>query len=256
MHKGAAPPWSPQRAAARCIVQATVIEREAVSRLDRRDHSGARDALREVLSTLNSARQYDSDAGVEGDLRRVGACLHEVYGCQYKREGSSYVETCPVKLGRIPFGSSIGGSAASICSICGKSGLDCPHLPGHVYDGVEARFLDGMCNICCEENGCDHTVGSVYNDVICRRVITRLDLDHIALVAEPDDPQARLNAVLVPPEVVNRLADDMGPEGRAALRAGRLNLLCHECVSGPEADRLWPVAKRVGVRPERYFLDW
>lgn len=84
--------------------------------------------------------------------------------CSYTPDGEDYKQECPVALGHIRAGMSVGAIIdESECSICGQDPWICPHIPGRTYDGEDAV-----------------------------RIITKATFLEVSFVDRPDMPDARI----------------------------------------------------------------
>lgn len=104
--------------------------------------------------------------------------------CLFSRSGIDYTQKCPVDIGHLRLGVSVGMTIREAeCSICGLDPEDCLHIPGRMYDGED-----------------------------CYRIIKRADLDHVAIVKRPDFPDARLTQRPVSTDdLVNALGSGFAP---------------------------------------------
>jgi hypothetical protein len=125
---------------------------------------GARelDAVRETLHRYRT----DPDSATDDDLRRLRVrarhaidslddepefdLAHETLDevgryvrttrpelCIFTEDGTDFVRDCPVDLGHIRLGMSVGVEVEeSVCSVCGKDPWTCAHVPGQTYDGM------------------------------------------------------------------------------------------------------------------------
>lgn len=101
--------------------------------------------------------------------------------CQFARSGVNYTQKCPVDVGHLRLGVSVGMIVReSECSICGLDPEDCFHVSGRAYDGED-----------------------------CYRIIKRADLDHVAIVRRPDFHDARLTER---PVSTDKLIDLLGAD--------------------------------------------
>lgn len=126
-----------------------VLRREARAAIDRLDDDPLFD---EAHETLDEVGHY---------IRQTRPHL-----CLLSEDGTDFKQECPVALGHIRLGFSVGIEIEeSRCSICGIDPWQCPHIPGEVYDG--------------------QPVG---------RVITKAKPFEVSLVARPDFPDARITS--------------------------------------------------------------
>ncbi len=97
------------------------------------------------------------------------------FGCIIPETNEGMLIACPIKISTMGAGQ-FGFSPAFFikeaeCSICGKNILDdsCGHIPGETYEGKQ-----------------------------CLNIIHKVDIDHIALVKNPKDPNAKITALTIP----------------------------------------------------------
>jgi hypothetical protein len=126
------------------------------------------DRARRALRTLRSAMDHLEDTEHFDEAHRVldvaGRRVRVQFGCSVTFSNGQYWDDCPVSLAHSRIGMSIGGVVEEAeCSICGSNPYDCPHVTGRMYDGRA-----------------------------CVRILKRIDLDHIALVSRPAQPDARI----------------------------------------------------------------
>lgn len=179
---------------------------------------------RRALSSMRSAFNWSNrDTDILEELHRVGRVVHDEFGCQVTFRGNQYWKDCPVVLSHVPFGFSIGGSATKRCSICGQDPLDCTHIRGKEYENVRCSKQFCGCNICFREK-CEHVAGEFYNKVQARHIITKMDLDHVAIVSKPADPDACMTTISIDKQQILSEVDSLRLEwGQTAY--------CNHCVS-------------------------
>jgi hypothetical protein len=116
-------------------------------------------------------------------------------GCELPYEEGSYQLKCPVALAHVRIGISIGAIIEeSECSICGDDPDNCIHISGREYDGER-----------------------------CATVVMKARLEHAALVARPDFPDARVTAMPMPMDYIrSELGESFVP--------GTI-LFCDRCLS-------------------------
>lgn len=120
-----------------------------------------RDA-RAAIDRLDDAPEF---ALAHSVLDEVGALVRRVrpHLCLLAARGDNFAQECPVDLGHIRLGLSVGFEIEeSHCSICLGDLWECPHLPGETYDGQPVV-----------------------------RVITKANLIETSIVDRPDFPDAR-----------------------------------------------------------------
>lgn len=115
--------------------------------------------------------------------------------CAFEYEDGHYTQTCPVSLAHNRLGMSIGGVIReSQCSICGEDPEDCSHVSGRTYGGE-----------------------------VCVRIIHKFDLDHVALVATPDFPDARIMSAPVDLSDIKSVLGDVFVPG--------MTVTCDRCLT-------------------------
>jgi hypothetical protein len=120
--------------------------RAAIDRLD--DHP----RFDEAHATLDEVGQY---------IRRNRPHL-----CFLAEAGTDFAQECPIALGHIRMGFSVGMEIEeSYCSICGLDLWQCPHVPGEIYNGEPVV-----------------------------RVISRAKLFEVSIVDRPDFADARITS--------------------------------------------------------------
>jgi hypothetical protein len=195
--------------------------------LQSKGDSKAESVMRTSLQYLRNAYHLSSeDPKISVLLHQSGKFIHDNFGCQVRMEGTTYYEECPVLLSHVKYGFSVGGSAISICSICGKDPWECEHIKGFKYDGVIAKKISGYCNICGQE-ACDHQLGEIYNNAEAVHIITEMKLDHVSLVERPANPLARITMYTLGPEDILKALPD---SEKASFKPGVTVIHCHHCV--------------------------
>jgi hypothetical protein len=122
-----------------------------------------RQDARAAIDRLDDEPEFD-DAHVT--LDEVGKLVRSTRAhlCILTEQGEDFTQDCPVALGHIRVGLSIGAEIEeSHCSICERDLWECPHVPGQEYDGQSVT-----------------------------RVITKARLFDVSLVDRPDFPDARI----------------------------------------------------------------
>lgn len=189
--------------------------------------SQAEETMRTSLQNLRNAFHIAADEPELGILlHQRGKIIHDIFGCRLKMAGNTYYEECPVILSHAKYGFSIGGSADEICNICGLDPWDCEHIRGYKHNGVVARKISNVCNICLREN-CNHLVGKIYDNVEVVHIITKIKLDHVSLVENPAEPLARILKYTLGPDDINKLLPD---SEKSQFVPGMTIIHCHHCV--------------------------
>ncbi len=163
-------------------------------------------------------------------MHKLGKIIHDRFGCPLKFSGTNYYNYCPVDLSHVDFGFSWGGEESIICSICGKDPIDCDHIPCGKYNHVICDVIRGHCNICWEEKDrCPHIIGKYYDNVEAIGITIDMKPTHVAMVSDPADPFARIQARPV-------LKDDFWSNFKKWPRYQRKNFVygtspvyCHHC---------------------------
>lgn len=189
----------------------------------------AESLLRSALANMRRAYLWDDRNPLDfRELHRLGLEIHDRFGCQLPFHNGAYHEECPVLLAHSRLGFSIGGTGESLCSICGESPFECPHVTGETYDEVEARRLGSFCNICLAESGCEHEIEATYDGVEAIRIVTQYRLDEISLVEEPANPDAViLSRTLTDDDIRSQLPK----EEQGLFTCGETPIFCHHCAS-------------------------
>jgi hypothetical protein len=147
--------------------------------------------------------------------------------------GSTYYQECPVALSHSQLGLSIGGSADSICNICGVDPWNCDHIKGYKYDGVVMRKITGVCNICTKEK-CDHQVDQIYDNVMAFHFLINLKMDEVSLVKNPANPLARIHSYTLSAEEIR---EALPKNQRASFVPGETIINCDHCVDCDGEDK-------------------
>lgn len=187
----------------------------------------AESLLRSALANMRRAYLWDHRNPRDfRELHRLGLEIHDRFGCQLPFHDGAYHEECPVLLAHSSLGFSIGGTGESLCSICGESPFDCPHVTGETYDAVEARRVESLCNICLAESGCEHEIGATYDGVEAVRIVTQYRLDEISLVEEPANPDA---VILTRTLTDGEIRSQLPKQQQDLFRYGETTISCHHC---------------------------
>lgn len=132
------------------------------------DYVALRRAARAAIDRLDDEPEFDE---AHETLDEVGSLVRENRPrlCFLQSKDDDFVQTCPVALGHVRLGFSVGMEIEeSHCSICKRDLWECPHVPGQTYDG--------------------HPVS---------RVITKAKLFEVSVVSRPDFADARITERLV-----------------------------------------------------------
>jgi len=159
-------------------------------------------------------------------LHKIGARIHDQFGCTVPLRDGTYSVECPVLLSHARGGFSVGGSAQSTCSICGQDSLTCPHQNGHRYDHVLARRVSSaLCNICGEQD-CHHVQGTTYDGVRAFSIITEMRIDEVSLVDRPANPLAVIERYTLSASDVSSM---LSAHEHDSFVYGTTILACHHC---------------------------
>jgi hypothetical protein len=82
---------------------------------------------------LNWAEDGPREAEAHTRLDEAGRWVRATFGCMLEQDGTAYFVSCPVRLGHVRVGLSIGGTAHRICSLCGEDVSECEHQRGVAY---------------------------------------------------------------------------------------------------------------------------
>ena len=152
----------------------------------------AREGLAMFASALNWAEDTPREEEAHQELDSAGRWVRSTFGCIVHQEDGTYFETCPVKLGHVRVGFSVGGTATRTCSLCGDDVSECEHMRGIAYL-VPGGITDlPWCRVCQSKAGCDHSPNEFYR-VAMVAIITDMHLKEVSLVAKPAQPEARIH---------------------------------------------------------------
>jgi len=121
-----------------------------------------RRGARAAIDRLDDQPEFDE---AHDTLDQVGQHIRQARPelCLFTEAGDDYTQDCPVALGHIRLGLSVGLEIQeSHCSICEGDVWECPHIPGKSYDGQSAA-----------------------------RVVTKAKIFEASVVSRPDFPDAR-----------------------------------------------------------------
>lgn len=151
----------------------------------------ARTALHAFAHALNWAEDSPREETVHQRLDEAGGWIRTIFGCVLEQEGKSYFETCPVKLGHVRVGLSVGGTACRTCSLCGEDLSECEHHRGVAYL-VPGGVTDlPWCRVCTNSTCIKHSPGQTYRTGLVA-LIREMDLVEISFVSKPAQPDARI----------------------------------------------------------------
>jgi hypothetical protein len=158
------------------------------------DLAALRQDARAAIDRLDDEPEFDD---AHNTLDEVGLYIRQTRPqlCRLTQESNEYTQDCPVDLGHIRLGLSVGVEIEeSHCSICEGDLWTCPHIPGQLYDG---------------------------QPVI--RVITKAKLFEVSVVNRPDFPDARFTS-----RPVSRLAVEAAFGGPLPTNA---HPVCNRCLT-------------------------
>lgn len=158
-------------------------------------------------------------------LHEVGRRVNELFGCELEFKDGMYWVTCPVMLSHTQGGFSIGGSGKTLCSVCGKEMLECPHAKGNTYDGIIAKRHYNICNICGQEK-CGHVEGETYDGVRAFGILVDLDVEEISYVSNPANPLCVIREHSISKSELFELLPE---QEREQLNYGETTINCHHC---------------------------
>jgi len=175
------------------------------------DHVAAERLLLEAVTMLRRAAQQPSKWRLQYDPEAdaLELSVRRQFGCPIERsEDGKYRVGCSLAHLKDGPGFSIGAIENVVCSICRRDPLECEHIPGDEYDGVEALLE-----------------------------VTELKIDHISLVKTPKDPYTRhIQLVFSQDELVARLPPRVRQQFLSNPDAP-LRLWCDLCMPSDEQER-------------------
>lgn len=176
----------------------TVLERVRDSGISSKEDAANLGSSVELLrSAMNWLEDSDGFEDAHRALDAVGRVRRKFFptSCELPYEQGTYQQKCPVALAHSRTGISVGAIIEeSECSICGEDPDNCLHITGREYDTVR-----------------------------CVTIIKRARLEHAALVARPDFPDARVMAMPMPMDYIrSELGESFVPG---------TTLYCDRCLS-------------------------
>lgn len=176
-----------------------------------------------AVDALNYLEDHELAETSHTAIHRAAFVRRGLFGCPIVLRDDSFWTACAVNMSHLRLGISAGFVSDWECSICGRLVEDCDHIMGVSYEKVANQDSSGLCTIC-EEDKCEHDVGSVY---LVRAFANARNavLHEGSLVSRPRYPLAR---------IIERTTD-LGPLGdeplvRRVAQHGELN--CDGCL-GP-----------------------
>lgn len=154
------------------------------------------EAINEQLAAVNRLEDTPHFESAHRQLDYAGRVQRVFFPdrCMLANDGTNYSQKCPVAVGHLRLGVSIGTIVEQAeCSICGLDPEDCVHISGRMYEGEE-----------------------------CYRIIKKMGLDHVAIVERPDFPDSRLSERPVSTQDLSRV---LGPEFTPGME-----LRCNRCL--------------------------
>ena len=132
----------------------------------------------DAIRLLFTAATIQNDATLHQKLEELKLNYISVFGCIIPESATHITISCPIKIstmGAGKMGLSVGMFVnRAVCSICEKDFLECNHKAGFVYDGK-----------------------------VCSIVAKDITGDHISLVHNPKDPNARITSLSIPKKDVH-----------------------------------------------------
>jgi hypothetical protein len=151
----------------------------------------ARAALESLAHALNWAEDGPRESETHQRLDEAGRWVRTTFGCQLEQEGTTYFVSCPVRLGHVRVGLSIGGTAHRTCSLCGEDLSECEHQRGVAYI-VPGGVADlGWCRVCTNAECTAHAPDQTYRTGVVA-IIRDMDLDEVSFVSRPAQPDVRI----------------------------------------------------------------
>lgn len=188
-----------------------LLKAQQLLRYHRTDPTAASDDdLRSLRSDARAAiDRLDDDPAFElahETLDDVGehVRLNRPHLCDLERNDDGFVRNCPVDLGHIRLGLSVGLEIKeSHCSVCEQDLWKCPHIPGTLYNGQPAV-----------------------------RVITKARFFEVSVVKRPDFPDARFMSTSYSQKKVEALLGRSVPDNA--------RLTCDRCLAKCPGIREYP----------------
>ena len=174
-------------------------------------------------------------------IHKIGKIIHNNFSCSIFPVNGSYYMSCPVFLSHITSGFSAGMVCERICSICERDFESCPHEKWHYYDNIEAKKVEGKCNICSKEE-CDHTIGEKYDNATPHVIVKALDVPEISIVDQPQNPYCTIQQIQLKRSEVYSMLPEEQKEG---FIYGKSDFFCHHCLSckGDNLNLRFPLIK-------------
>ncbi|WP_299928889.1 hypothetical protein [uncultured Nocardioides sp.] len=179
-------------------------------------------ALGRYRSALDWAEDTDREHEVHERLDAAGKRKRHAFGCKIEYEDNTYYETCPVSLGHVRVGLSVGGTATRLCSLCGEDISACEHDPTHTYLVPGGSAVRDYCRICVESDCKKHKSHLLY-EATPVAIVTQLSVDEVSIVARPAQPDARIYRQSIDMKELER---ELGADFRPGM-----TLHCNKCLS-------------------------
>lgn len=168
-------------------------------------------ALRSYRSALNWAEDTSREDEAHQQMDAAGRRKRRTFECKVEYEDGTYFDTCPVSLGHVRVGFSVGGTATRRCSLCADDLSVCEHDPARTYLVPGGSALDDYCRICMVKECDEHKTHLLY-EATPVSVITEMHMDEVSLVARPAQPDARIERESMSIERLRAgLGDDFSP---------------------------------------------
>jgi hypothetical protein len=170
----------------------------------------AEEEARAALGFFASSLDWAEDSSEEDEAHRqmdvAGKWVRQTFGCNLKRSGTEYQQTCPVALAHNRLGFSVGGYATRICSLCGNDLSECQHESGTAYLVPGGPEPLGWCRVCLKDT-CEHSASETYRVSVVGK-LTDMRVEEISLVHKPAQPEARILAMSVTASDLRELLGD------------------------------------------------
>ena len=175
-----------------------------------RNRASAESQARRAIDQATRAFWWAEDTPLEDRehhlMHAIGRWTRRHFGCRYPFDGAAYARTCPIDIAHKRFGVSVGFIGQRVCSICGDDLSECPHIRGRSYWVRGGPGAAGLCPVCLQDR-CPHSRDRLYR-VAVYAMVTRMQGRKASWVSRPADPEARMLAIPVSPEV---LRERFGP---------------------------------------------
>ncbi|WP_252224732.1 MULTISPECIES: hypothetical protein [unclassified Clostridium] len=189
--------------------------------------------MRKILELYLDAFWFFKDIRIKlsKTMHDISKDLCEIYSCKYKfdKVKNKYYSDCPNMVLHCDLGYSFRGTEKYKCSICGKPIIDCEHITGEIYNNIECKKIDDICNICGEEQ-CKHIVGEKYDEVQAVKIVYDVELVTFDVVEEPEMAFARVKKIYFERDYIEKELQ----KDRETFKYGKSDLYCHHCLQCSE----------------------